>query len=97
MFIDMFISSLLIGCIRVYQTLLSPEKSVWVKWGIVRERKTCVFYPTCSEYMILAIKKYGAWKGVKKVCGYAVKIKTVSMTVLLLRRKSQLNTQKDKY
>jgi putative membrane protein insertion efficiency factor len=37
-----------------------------VKWGIVREKKTCVFYPTCSEYMILAIKKYGPWKGVKK-------------------------------
>jgi putative component of membrane protein insertase Oxa1/YidC/SpoIIIJ protein YidD len=66
MFIGMFVSSLLIGCIRVYQALLSTEKSVWVKWGIVRERKTCVFYPTCSEYMILAIKKYGAWKGVKK-------------------------------
>ncbi|MBC8464913.1 MAG: membrane protein insertion efficiency factor YidD [Parcubacteria group bacterium] len=59
-------SSVIIFFIRIYQTLLSPEKSVWVKWGIVRERKTCVFYPTCSGYMILAIKKYGVRKGIKK-------------------------------
>lgn len=27
-------------------------------------RDSCRFYPTCSEYMILAIKKYGCVKGV---------------------------------
>ena len=31
----------------------------------------CRFYPTCSQYMIDAVRKYGAlrgfWKGVKRV------------------------------
>lgn len=27
---------------------------------------SCRFYPTCSEYAILAIKKYGALKGTLK-------------------------------
>jgi putative component of membrane protein insertase Oxa1/YidC/SpoIIIJ protein YidD len=26
-------------------------------------RRKCLFKPTCSEYMILAIEKYGALKG----------------------------------
>ena len=29
-------------------------------------RCNCLFVPNCSEYMILAIKKYGAYKGVRK-------------------------------
>lgn len=28
--------------------------------------KTCRFYPTCSEYTIQAIKKYGTVKGIYK-------------------------------
>ena len=52
--------------IRGYQYLFSPDKSVFVRFGIRRARITCVFYPTCSEYMILAIEKYGVFKGVIK-------------------------------
>ena len=26
--------------------------------------KNCKFYPTCSNYMLEAINKYGAWKGI---------------------------------
>ncbi len=29
-----------------------------------RVRLKCVFYPSCSEYMILAVRKYGALRGV---------------------------------
>lgn len=29
-------------------------------------RCNCLFVPNCSEYMILAIKKYGVYKGVRK-------------------------------
>jgi len=29
-------------------------------------RAACLFTPTCSEYMILAVEKYGAIKGVIK-------------------------------
>jgi putative membrane protein insertion efficiency factor len=32
----------------------------------------CRFQPSCSEYMILAVRKYGpvcgAWKGVRRIC-----------------------------
>lgn len=31
----------------------------------IRYRGRCRFNPTCSEYMILAIKKYGTIKGIK--------------------------------
>lgn len=27
---------------------------------------TCIFQPGCSEYMILAVRKYGPWVGVPK-------------------------------
>ena len=31
-----------------------------------RIRQSCRFEPSCSEYMILAISKYGVFKGVSK-------------------------------
>jgi putative membrane protein insertion efficiency factor len=42
----------LIGLVRLYQIFLSP---------IFGGR--CRFYPSCSEYFILSVKKYGAIKG----------------------------------
>ncbi|MEI8011349.1 MAG: membrane protein insertion efficiency factor YidD [Candidatus Omnitrophota bacterium] len=27
--------------------------------------KVCRFYPSCSQYSLEAIKKYGTWKGLK--------------------------------
>ena len=39
----------LIGVVRLYQFFLSPI------FG-----RQCRFYPTCSEYFILAVVKYGA-------------------------------------
>lgn len=43
----------LIYCIRGYQIFLSPLKG----------RGVCRYTPTCSQYAIEAIEKYGAWKG----------------------------------
>jgi putative membrane protein insertion efficiency factor len=42
----------LVACVRLYQLLLSPI------FG-----KQCRFHPTCSEYFILAVRKYGAVSG----------------------------------
>ncbi len=53
-----------IKLIKLYQYLLSPEQSVWVKIGIKRNKYTCPFYPSCSEYGIQAIEKYGVFKGI---------------------------------
>ncbi|SHK28297.1 membrane protein insertion efficiency factor YidD [Hespellia stercorisuis] len=43
----------LIGCIRFYQKYLSGMKP----------HSTCKYTPTCSQYGIEAIEKYGACKG----------------------------------
>lgn len=45
--------ALLIAAIRCYQRLISPLLG-----------PTCRFHPSCSEYMIGAIRKYGVWRGV---------------------------------
>lgn len=43
---------IVIGIIKFYRLAISPWKN-----------PCCRFLPTCSEYMILAIEKYGVSKG----------------------------------
>ena len=47
--------------VRCYQRLLSPLLG-----------RICRFHPSCSEYYILAVRKYGlmrgSWKGVCRIC-----------------------------
>ncbi|MCR4411401.1 MAG: membrane protein insertion efficiency factor YidD [Thermoguttaceae bacterium] len=45
-------SWVLIGLVRVYQWTLSPLVG-----------RQCRFYPTCSNYFIGAVRKYGAVRG----------------------------------
>jgi putative membrane protein insertion efficiency factor len=49
---------LLIAVVRLYQITLSP----WVG-------RSCRYYPTCSNYMIEAVQKYGFWRGLWKGLG----------------------------
>ncbi|MFQ9510077.1 MAG: membrane protein insertion efficiency factor YidD [Lachnospiraceae bacterium] len=44
---------MLIGLIRFYRKYLSPLKV----------RTHCIYTPTCSQYAIEALEKYGALKG----------------------------------
>ncbi|NFI09145.1 membrane protein insertion efficiency factor YidD [Clostridium botulinum] len=44
--------NLLICIIKMYRKYISPLK-----------RPSCRFYPTCSQYSLEAIEKYGALKG----------------------------------
>ena len=50
----------LIGMVRVYQWTLSPLVG-----------RHCRFYPTCSQYFIESVRKYGAvkgtWRGVLRI------------------------------
>lgn len=46
---------IVIFCVKVYQRYASDD---------IRNR--CRFEPSCSEYMISAIEKYGLFKGVRK-------------------------------
>jgi len=49
-----------ISVLRAYQTCVSPLLP-----------SACRFYPTCSEYMLQAVAKYGAargvWMGLKRL------------------------------
>jgi hypothetical protein len=47
--------SVVIGLIRLYQWLLSPLLG-----------NVCRFEPSCSRYMIEALRKYGLWQGAWK-------------------------------
>lgn len=44
---------LLIFIIKIYRKYISPYK-----------RPSCKYYPTCSQYAIDAIEKYGSFKGI---------------------------------
>lgn len=43
---------ILIGLIKLYRTYISPLK-----------RTKCPYIPSCSEYGLEAVEKYGAFKG----------------------------------
>lgn len=44
--------TLLIGLIRGYQLLISP----WLP-------ASCRFTPSCSEYALVSVRRFGAWRG----------------------------------
>ena len=48
----------LIAGVRAYQICLRPILPT-----------VCRFYPSCSEYFILAVEKYGPWRGAFKGVG----------------------------
>ncbi len=61
--------NLVILLIKIYQKTLSTETGLLGK--IYSRPPTCRFYPTCSEYTVQAVRKYGTikglWLGVKRV------------------------------
>jgi len=50
--VNRLLSVLIIWIIKVYQTVISPALP-----------KSCRFYPTCSQYTVQALEKYGVLKG----------------------------------
>jgi putative membrane protein insertion efficiency factor len=55
------LANLLIAFVRFYQIALRPLLP-----------SVCRYEPSCSEYFILAVRKYGpasgAWRGIKRIC-----------------------------
>ncbi len=45
-----------------YQRTFSPDRGALR--GLYSFRGACVMYPSCSEYMLLSIKKHGTVKGI---------------------------------
>ncbi|HPI67015.1 MAG TPA: membrane protein insertion efficiency factor YidD [bacterium] len=56
-------TNLILKIINFYQKFLSPDTGFL---RFLKTTKTCRFYPSCSEYMVLAIKKHGLFRGVIK-------------------------------
>jgi uncharacterized protein len=50
--LNRLVAGLLIGAVRIYQWTLSPLIG-----------RHCRFDPTCSQYFIAAVKKYGPFRG----------------------------------
>jgi len=50
--INRYLKKIMLGMIRFYQKAISPYK-----------RFHCIYIPTCSQYAIEAIEKYGPFKG----------------------------------
>lgn len=50
--------------IKIYQKTLSPDSGFLNKIGLTKN--TCKFFPTCSEYTIQAVEKYGVLIGLYK-------------------------------
>ena len=50
-----FLKRILICVVRIYQ-----------RFAPASIRNKCRFEPSCSEYMILSLQKYGLWKGLRK-------------------------------
>ena len=48
-------AGLIVGLVRLYQRILRPLLP-----------PLCIYQPGCSEYMILAVRKYGPVKGFAK-------------------------------
>ena len=71
--LNLYDVSLYFGMIPVIiiVVLNAKKTAIWMvllyqKYAPDRLREACVFTPTCSTYMILAIEKYGLIKGVMK-------------------------------
>ena len=53
-----------IGFVKIYQKILSPDHSFWAKWLL--PQGYCKYHPTCSEYIKIALQKYGLIRGLLK-------------------------------
>ena len=51
--------------IRSYQRVASPDQGM-LRHLYSNKYSHCLMYPTCSEYMVVSIEKYGVVMGVGK-------------------------------
>ena len=54
-----------IASIRFYQRFLSLDTG-YLRSVLATKERYCLMYPSCSEYMALAIEKYGPYRGIPR-------------------------------
>lgn len=52
---------ILIGIVKIYQKLLSFDHGIPHK--LFPGVRVCIYHPSCSEYTVIALKKYGTFIG----------------------------------
>ncbi len=57
------VAAVLLICFVFAKSIVVLSVLLYQKIAPMRLRMACLFEPTCSEYMLLAIKKYGFWRG----------------------------------
>ena len=62
---------IVVGAATVFLLLIAKRTIIWLvhlyqNRASDRTRLKCVFEPSCSEYMIMAVQKYGVFRGVAK-------------------------------
>ena len=63
------IFSLVFTVVICFKRIMIGAVLLYQKYAPLKLRQACLFEPSCSEYMLLAIQKYGAVKGVWKGIG----------------------------
>lgn len=64
-FVSTFIFVVALICVLKSKTIMIFIIHIYQRYAPYQTRATCLFIPNCSDYMILAIQKYGTIKGVR--------------------------------
>lgn len=56
---------LLYFCVNAKQAIISLIR-IYQRYAPDSVRNKCRFEPSCSQYMVLSLQKYGLWKGLQK-------------------------------
>jgi putative component of membrane protein insertase Oxa1/YidC/SpoIIIJ protein YidD len=62
----LFLTCAIFGLLLVFKKAIIGLVKLYQHYAPDRIRRKCLFKPTCSEYMILALEKYGLIKGLYK-------------------------------
>lgn len=64
-FVGIYAAIMFLVCLAKAKSIMICIIRIYQRYAPYQTRATCLFVPNCSEYMILAIQKYGIIKGVK--------------------------------